>query len=214
MKKYHKIHTIFKRNPENKKELLEGDFSLPEFEFLSENNWIFTEKVDGTNIRVIFTPGEGVEFKGKTDEAVIPNFLCMQLAKIFNHKIKDIEKDFPDGVCFYGEGYGSKIQRGGGNYRVDQSFVLFDVKVGDWWLKRDAVEEIGSRFNIDVVPVVGSGTIYDAIEIVRKGFISRWGNFFAEGIIAVPSVELKTRAGERVITKIKHCDFVKKELKK
>ena len=27
----------------------------------------------------------------------------------------------------YGEGYGAKIQKGGGNYRQDQDFVLFDV---------------------------------------------------------------------------------------
>ena len=52
MKEYHKIQTIFKRDPENKfKTLIYGEFSLPEFEYLKNNTWIFTEKVDGTNIR-------------------------------------------------------------------------------------------------------------------------------------------------------------------
>ena len=38
---------------------------------------------------------------------------------------------FPDGAAvLYGEGYGAKIQKGGGNYRADQDFVLFDVRVG------------------------------------------------------------------------------------
>jgi len=36
-------------------------------------------------------------------------------------------------VTLYGEGYGSKIQNGG-KYRVDNSFVLSDVQVCDWWL--------------------------------------------------------------------------------
>lgn len=42
----------------------------------------------------------------------------------------------------------------------------------------------------------------------RKGFNSIWGDFIAEGIVARPAVELKTRNGHRIITKIKHKDFV------
>ena len=55
MKEYHKIYTIFKRNPKTKyKTLLEGKYSLPEFEYLKDCIWVFTEKIDGTNIRVIW----------------------------------------------------------------------------------------------------------------------------------------------------------------
>ena len=53
MKEYHKIQTVFKRDPStNHKTLLMDDYSLPEFEYLKNNHWIFTEKIDGTNIRV------------------------------------------------------------------------------------------------------------------------------------------------------------------
>ena len=35
MKEYHKIQTVFKRDPDTKfKTLLHGEYSLPEFEFL------------------------------------------------------------------------------------------------------------------------------------------------------------------------------------
>ncbi|MCP4215045.1 MAG: RNA ligase family protein, partial [bacterium] len=72
MKQYHKIQTVFKRDPENRhKTLLEGEFSIPEFEYLQDNDWIFTEKVDGTNIRVMFD-GEKITFGGKTERAQIP----------------------------------------------------------------------------------------------------------------------------------------------
>ncbi len=55
MKEHHKIQTVYKRDPATKhKTLIADDFSLPEFEFLRNNEWIFTEKVDGTNVRVIF----------------------------------------------------------------------------------------------------------------------------------------------------------------
>lgn len=42
MKEYHKIQTVFLRNPETKfKTLIEGQFSLPEFEYLKNNLWVF-----------------------------------------------------------------------------------------------------------------------------------------------------------------------------
>ena len=54
MKEYHKIHTVFKRDPANKyRTLLMGEYSHPEFAYLRYNDWVFTEKVDGTNIRII-----------------------------------------------------------------------------------------------------------------------------------------------------------------
>ena len=107
----------------------------------------------------------------------------------------------------YGEGYGAKIQKGGGNYRPEQDFVLFDIKIGDWWLQRPDIEEIANQLDIDIVPIIGSGTLEDMIAMTEKGFHSRWGKFDAEGIVARPAVELKARNGGRIITKIKHKDF-------
>ena len=53
MKEYHKIQSVFKRDIANGK-IIEGKYSLPEFEYLKDNQWVFTEKVDGTNIRIIW----------------------------------------------------------------------------------------------------------------------------------------------------------------
>lgn len=208
MKEYHKIQTVFKRDPETKsKTLLFGDFSLPEFEYLVKNKWIFTEKVDGTNIRIMFD-GEKITFGGKTDNAQIPAMLVDRLNERFLPQLDIFKSKFSDGVCLYGEGYGAKIQKGGGNYRQDQDFVLFDVKVGDWWLQRVDVEAVASFMGIDVVPVIGSGNIYSMVAIAETGIRSVWGDFQAEGIVARPSTELKTRSGHRIITKIKTRDFV------
>ena len=108
----------------------------------------------------------------------------------------------------HGEGYGAKIQKGGGNYRSDQDFVLFDVKVGDWWLQRHDIEDVASKLSLDLVPIIGVGTLYEMADMANEGFSSRWGEFGAEGIVARPATELCTRAGHRIITKIKHKDFV------
>lgn len=209
MKEYHKIDTVFMRNPDDKfKTLLEGEYACDEFRYLANNPWTFTEKVDGTNIRVMIDGGV-VRFGGKTDDAQIPAFLVAKLQAKFL-TIKELLADsFPDGACLYGEGYGAKIQKGGGLYRQDQDFVLFDVKVGDWWLKREDVSAVALKFGCDVVPVIGAGTLPEMVEMVRGGFRSRWGDFTAEGVVARPAVELKTRAGHRIITKLKYRDFRK-----
>ena len=48
-KEYPKIQSIFKRD-ENTHKFIDGVFSLPEFEYLKDNLWIWTEKIDGRNI--------------------------------------------------------------------------------------------------------------------------------------------------------------------
>ncbi len=135
MDAYHKIQTIFKRDPAtNHKTLLIGEYSLPEFEYLQNNIWEFTEKVDGTNIRIGVNDGKLV-IKGRTDSVQIPTFLLGTLMDMFDPKLivdtLDFGKSGSD-ICLYGEGYGAKIQKGGGNYKSDgTNFVLFDVRVGD-----------------------------------------------------------------------------------
>lgn len=206
MDKYHKITTVFNRDPDNNyKTLIEGDFAKPEFEYLADCEWFFTEKVDGRNHRVIWD-GENIEHRGKTDKAHMPDHILEPFNEIFG--ASSFGKKFGDtDVVLYGEAYGHKIQSGS-NYKDDgHSFVLFDVNIGGYWLEREDVEDIASHFSIDVVPIIGSGTLYEAVELVRGGYKSNWGNFTAEGIIAKPKTQLFNREGERIITKIKHKDF-------
>jgi hypothetical protein len=208
---YHKIDTVFKRDPETKfKTLLFGEYSQESFAYLAQNEWVFTEKVDGTNIRVLIAPvilGGDISFGGKTDSAQLPATLVIRLDTRFRTQRSLLNEMFPNGACLYGEGYGAKIQKGGGNYRADQDFVLFDIKVGEWWLQRTDIEGIASRLGCDVVPIIDRGTLRYMVAKVKDGFKSAWGDFLAEGIVARPTVELKNRDGSRIITKIKHKDF-------
>lgn len=212
-KEYHKITTVFKRDPHNMRFVLDLEWAMPEFEYLKDNQWIFTEKVDGTNIRVSWQPQEElpVKFGGKTDNAQIPMPLIEKLSKTFTFE-KFIEAGYgteiKDYMTLYGEGYGAKIQKGGGNYRSDGvDFVLFDVKVGDWWLKREDVEDIAVKLGIKVVPIVAEGTLIEAIEMVKAGLNSQWGDFESEGLVCRPKIDLFARNGDRIITKIKAKDF-------
>ena len=206
MDTYHKIQTIFKRD-RNTNKLLPGEWTKPEFQYLAKNQWDFTEKVDGTNVRVHWD-GTNVKFGGRTDNAQMPIPLMERLNERFN---SDTFADFSDfgedtDITLYGEGYGPKIQ-GGGNYREDQDFVLFDVKIAGWWLQRENVCDIATKLSIDVVPIVGKGTLYECIELVKPGMQSTWGDFESEGIVARPTTEMCMRDGNRIITKIKTRDF-------
>ena len=206
MNEYHKINTVFKRDRITNR-IVEGDYSCPEFEYLSGNMWSWSEKVDGTNIRVMLKDG-AVTFGGKTDSAQIPAQLVTRLNERFLPLATKMQEVFGCDACLYGEGYGAKIQKGGGNYRQDQDFVLFDVRVGAWWLQRADVEDVAQKLGLDVVPIIGEGTLHDAIAAAKAGIVSTWGEFQAEGIVARPKTELKTRNGHRIITKIKCRDFV------
>lgn len=209
MTEYHKIQTVYLRDPENNfKTLLEGQFALPEFEYLKNTLWTCTEKVDGTNIRIMWD-GKEIKIGGKTDQAQIPVFLYNKLA---DYDITGLMKStFKEAsVCLYGEGYGAKIQKGGGNYISDGvDFCLFDVKVGDWWLKREDVEDVAKKFDIGFAPVIGNWVLSEMVNECKDGFKSQWGDFQAEGIVARPEIELFSRNGNRIITKIKCKDFQK-----
>lgn len=208
MSYYHKIQTIYKRDEKTHK-IMEGDYSMPEFDVLKDIQWYFTEKVDGTNICVNFD-GSDVTFGGRNETSNPPLTLLNKLREMFTPA--KFESVFGDAeaydVTLFGEGYGNKIQKGGENYiATGVDFVLFDVVVNGLFLERKNVEDIAQKLGIHAVPIIGDGPLLKAVDMVRAGFDSQWGKFPAEGIVARPRTELFTRRGERIITKIKHRDF-------
>ncbi len=85
---YPKINTIWKRDESNQHNIIEGDLSCPEFDNIKL--WHATEKIHGTNIRVIYdikTPSanehDWISFRGKTDDAMIAPSLLSYLQKTF-----------------------------------------------------------------------------------------------------------------------------------
>lgn len=208
MNEYHKIETLFERDINGTKKLIEGKFRNEAVEFLANNAWVFTEKIDGTNIRIHWD-GHKVEFAGRTDRAQIPNPLMDYLNNTFGSIEAEelFEQKFGESdVILFGEGYGPKIQNGGA-YRDDVSFILFDVQIGDTWLKRESVEDIARTFSIDVVPTIFTGSLQQAVDYVKTKPKSTIGTANMEGLVGRPAVEMRDRMGKRVIVKIKVCDF-------
>lgn len=211
MHEYHKIEGLFKRD-EATKQLMDGVYRNPAVEYLAGNEWIFTEKIDGTNVRVHWD-GHRVSFAGRTDKATLPAPLLARLDEMFGGETNEqvFEEHFGSKeVTLYGEGYGAKIQSGG-DYRPDQSFILFDVNIGGVWLSRENVEAVAKYFGVDVVPVVLRGTIADAISFVKAKPASTIGTAKMEGVVGRPALELLTANTNRLIVKIKVRDFEEME---
>lgn len=214
MKEYHKIETLFERDMEGNKKLIEGKFRNSAIELVQNIEWIFTEKIDGTNIRVHWD-GHKVIFAGRTDNAQLPISLIYALNDKFlglaNEEIFE-QKFGATPVTLYGEGYGAGIQKGGGMYLPNQQkgFILFDVLINDNWLSRESVEDIARSFNIPVAPVVIKGTIQKAVDYVKQkpNSITAVVPKLTEGLVGKPSIELRDHRGNRIIVKIKVDDFV------
>jgi hypothetical protein len=179
---------------------------------LKDVEWVFTEKVDGTNVRVMWD-GNRVTFNGKTDNAQLPTPLFYKLEELFmgqanEQKFEEIFGKEP--ACLYGEGFGNKIQAVGKDYNPDGvDFILFDVKIGDWWLERESLEDIAKKLDIKLVPIIFRGTLQEASDFVANGYMSTIAELKAEGLVGTPKTPMLTRRGERIITKIKSRDYDK-----
>lgn len=208
MIEYNKIETLYERDLEGSKKMIEGKFRNPTVEFLKDNVWQFTEKVDGTNIRVHWD-GHKVIFGGRTEDAQIPSHLLNKLIEMFGSDEAEqiFEQKFGEmEVILFGEGYGPKIQKGG-SYRPDVSFILFDVLISHNYQPRSSVEDIAKAFGIDVVPIIFEGTIQEGVDFVKTNPKSTMGTAMMEGLVGRPKVEMRDRCGKRVIVKIKVKDF-------
>ncbi len=210
MRHYEKIETIYKRDIEGTKKLMPGVWRDPPVEFLKDLEWDWTATIDGTRI-VVCWDGHKVHLGGRTDRAQIPAHLVERLSDIFltNEAEELFEQMFGEReVHLFGEGYGKKIQADGAKYIPDGvNFILFDLLIGDNYQSRESVEACAKAFGIKAVPIVGEGTLEEAVEFIKTNPDSVLGNLKMEGVVCRPKVELRDRCGNRIIVKIKWRDF-------
>ena len=223
---YIKINSLWKREgwyfdqkdkkntcPEKQKyrqSFVEGDYSCPEFGNIK--SWHVEEKIDGTNIRVMLSENGDIRFGGRTEKAQIPCHLLDVLQDTFS--IGNISKTFPSednllpSIILYGEGYGPKIQNGG-CYRDDPGFILFDVFIYGWWLRRDDVYDIAEKLNIPHAPFIDYMSELEVVEYVKskpQSLCSKKPQAM-EGVICRSDPLMLFRDGTPVLWKLKCKDF-------
>ena len=88
MKEYTKIETIFERDTDGTKKLIEGKFHNKTVEYLKDNEWVCTEKIDGTNIGIVWD-GHKVSYQGRTEKAQILPQLMDKLKEMFGGTVNE-----------------------------------------------------------------------------------------------------------------------------
>lgn len=214
MKEYPKISNIFKFDEKYK--TIVG--MTETFEKLKNIEWIGTEKVDGTNIR-IYWDGHNIQVAGRTEKSQIPMHLMEYLSNTFLTQEMEyvFEQMFGEKETYlFGEGYGFKIQTNGGLYFKDRKqvgFILFDVRIGGFDLSRDNVNDIASKLGLKSVPVLFKGTLEEAIEWVKNNQFSSLGykDHVIEGLVLQPSIQLYDSQHKPIKCKCKLADIEKLE---
>ena len=86
----------------------------------------------------------------------------------------------------FGEGFGNKIQSGGDYGEI--GFIIFDINIDGFDLKRSDVDDIASRLGLPSVSVRFEGTLEEAICWVSEHHMSSLGNgnHEVEGLVLVP----------------------------
>lgn len=215
---YPKIHSLYKRDSDTHKFLPE--YAKTEFNLI--NYWNVQEKIDGMNIRIIFTTIEKLDeennvilernifIRGRTDDAMIPQ----KLLQYFQEREKDIiekAKDLPRSFVLYGEGFGSGIQKGG-SYRKDQAFILFDSYMNMRWGSREEVSFLANLFGFEEPSYIFElQNIPEIISYLKTKPASRYNpQAPMEGIIARtnPVLRLNQLNGDPLMFKLKVKDLI------
>lgn len=209
---YPKIETLYDRGRDFKVKvghLRRKEFGVPQL-------WLVTEKIDGTNIRITVT-NSSVEVGGRTNKAEnVPDVVGEDLLlRIGAWHDRHFGNDAESPTCvLYGEGYGEKIQSGGG-YRSGVNFRLFDVRVGEKFLDWTKVEMVAEECDLDLVPVFGqSWSEGEVLEFLSADTIpsrvATWDGGpgkWIEGVVCRTDPLLYDWKGNRIMWKLKLKDF-------
>jgi hypothetical protein len=219
MREYPKTENVFTRDDKTHKLNL-WDFRIPEFNLI--NLWHVTEKIDGTNIRILSYFDENgvpqIEVRGRSDNANLPPGLAENIRSHFTdvdmltyRASLGIDNDVT--LCIYGEGFGAGIQKGGG-YRPDKDIAIFDVTTTNsngntWWRGWSAVNYASDILNLDTVPYIGFITVSQMVHYLEDNPKTFWENGTApmEGFIARTDPYLYRWDGSRLMFKLKVKDI-------
>lgn len=140
---------------------------------------------------------------GKLDEVVEPNKDGDYIVHL---------EEIP--IYIYGEYFGCGIQKCGSRYiKNGNDFLVFDIRQQGWWTPKEVRDSLCKGLGLKTVPFLGVMTLKEIEDKVRNGFVTQFENaddssMLEEGIVARPIVPLCDGRGERVIVKVKYCDYV------
>jgi hypothetical protein len=174
------------------------------------------EKIHGTSAHISFSPGNISLIDGHIDGAEIKFFSGGMSHELFLSLFDkdDLLQKFAligtkQKAVIYGEAYGGKMQGMKEVYGPDAKFVVFEVKIGDYWLKVPDAEDVTNKLGLEFVhydripctiEALDAERDKDSVQAFRNGM--GWGKK-REGIVLRPLIEVTTNDGSRIIAKHK-----------
>lgn len=164
------------------------------------------EKIHGTSAHIEYKDGTIVYFSGGEKHS---NFVALFSEEELKEKFTKL--GHPK-ITIYGEAYGGKCQGMKHTYGDQLRFIVFDVKIGDYWLDVPNMDQVATSLGLEVVPWSEIST--DLVELDRvRDQPSRVGirrgcpDKISEGVVLRSLIELTTNNGERIICKHKTEKF-------
>ena len=117
-------------------------------------------------------------------------------------------------IYIYGEYFGTGIQKCGSRYiQNGNDFLVFDIKQQGWWTPKDVRDALCKGLKLNTVPFLGVMTLKEIEDKVRAGFTTQFDRaadptMLEEGIVARPTIPLCDGSGNRIIVKVKYCDYI------
>lgn len=209
MIEYQKIETLYKFD--NTTKTYTKEYYSPYVEYLQSNEWIASEKIDGTNVQVEYD-GHTVSFHGRTERTNFPKEVLQVLTETFADTEVTFEQLFGDKqVILFMECYGGKIQ--GGLYGGKERLIGFDVMVNGSYLDKMCIKDIFDKFGVETVQFFKVSELDVAIDIVKEDNVisphCEKGTTKIEGLVCVPAIRIYDNHSKRIIVKIKTRDLKK-----
>ena len=130
------------------------------------------------------------------------------------------EELFEFDVILFGEAYGGKQQGMSETYGKELKFIVFDVKVGDFWLDVLNAKNVADKLGLDFVDFVKCATDIEKLDFERDRPSTQAKlngikeDRLREGVVLRPLIELKKNNGDRIIVKHKHEKFLETRTKR
>lgn len=179
---YPKLKNLHKRDPADNKVIDEFTDEIFSPELLGNAGWTWREKMDGTNLRIIWD-GHRAEYRGRTDRAQFSNGQTVFL----DEKIKSpafeelLEQTFGNTeAALYAELIGNKIQ-GNPHKIVGYEIRVYDAFVAGWWLLPASVDELANDLGLGSAEIIVVAPIGHMHQVMKN--VAAQSEFFEEETI-------------------------------
>lgn len=124
--------------------------------------------------------------------------------------IKTFKEMLVDKITIYGESFGGKCQGMSASYGKEQSFVAFEVKIGDTWLSVPNAEDMCNKLEIPFMPYKRIPCTLTAIDVERDrdSIIGKQktgkDGIIREGVVLRPIQEFSFQNNRGGVIRAKH----------